>query len=84
MASAAGAHFDYSSWNEGIMSLVAFDFDNDGWLDLYRGDSDYPGSHGRLYRQVAPMRFVDGAPPEVYAMLLDEGRRLCSGRSMYR
>jgi putative transposase len=29
-------------------------------------------------------RFVDVAPPEVYATLLDDGMRLCSVRSMYR
>jgi transposase InsO family protein len=29
-------------------------------------------------------RFVDLAPPEIYATLLDEGRYLCSLRSMYR
>jgi putative transposase len=29
-------------------------------------------------------RFVDLAPPQVYAQLLDEGRYLCSLRSMYR
>lgn len=29
-------------------------------------------------------RFVDLAPPQVYAQLLDEGRYLCSVRSMYR
>jgi putative transposase len=29
-------------------------------------------------------RFVDLAPPQVYATLLDEGRYLCSLRSMYR
>ncbi|MBR9973905.1 hypothetical protein [Magnetospirillum sulfuroxidans] len=29
-------------------------------------------------------RFVDLAPAEVYATLLDEGRYLCSIRSMYR
>ncbi len=29
-------------------------------------------------------RFVDVAPAQVYAMLLDEGERLCSVRSMYR
>lgn len=29
-------------------------------------------------------RFVDQAPPEVYATLLDEGRYVCSIRSMYR
>ena len=29
-------------------------------------------------------RFVDQAPPVVYASLLDEGRYLCSARTMYR
>ena len=29
-------------------------------------------------------RFVDQAPPQVYAALLDEGRYLCSIRTMYR
>ena len=29
-------------------------------------------------------RFVDQAPPEVYAALLDEGQYLCSIRTMYR
>ena len=29
-------------------------------------------------------RFVDLAPSEVYATLLDEGRYLCSERTMYR
>jgi putative transposase len=29
-------------------------------------------------------RFVDLAPAEVYATLLDEGRHLCSERTMYR
>ena len=29
-------------------------------------------------------RFVDLAPPQVYAQLLEEGRYLCSVRTMYR
>lgn len=29
-------------------------------------------------------RFVDLAPPQVYAQLLEEGRYLCSIRTMYR
>ena len=29
-------------------------------------------------------RFVDLAPAEVYATLLEEGRNLCSERTMYR
>ncbi|MBI5500995.1 MAG: CRTAC1 family protein [Deltaproteobacteria bacterium] len=44
-------------WNEGIMSGSALDFDNDGRLDLYWGDSDYPGAYGRLFHQDAAGHF---------------------------
>ncbi|MDF1564073.1 MAG: VCBS repeat-containing protein [Deltaproteobacteria bacterium] len=40
-------------FNEGDMTAAAFDFDNDGRIDLYVGDSDYPGTHGLLYQQYA-------------------------------
>jgi hypothetical protein len=46
------------AWNEGIMSGSVFDFDNDGWADIYFGNSDYPGTHGLLYRQDAAGHFV--------------------------
>lgn len=39
-----------SSWDEGHMSAALFDFDNDGWLDVYIGGSDYPGNRGLLFR----------------------------------
>lgn len=45
------------SWDEGHMTAAVFDFDNDGWQDIYLGGSDYPGNYGLLYRQVAPMQF---------------------------
>ncbi len=45
------------SWDEGIMSGALFDFDNDGWLDLYWGDSDYPGNVGLLFHQDSPAHF---------------------------
>ncbi len=45
-------------WNEGIMSGAVLDFDNDGWIDLYWGDSDYPGAHGLLYQQDSAGHFV--------------------------
>jgi hypothetical protein len=45
-------------WNEGIMTGSAFDFDNDGWADLYWGNSDYPGAHGLLFHQESPGKFV--------------------------
>jgi hypothetical protein len=44
-------------WNEGIMTGTAFDFDNDGRLDLYWGNSDYPGDYGLLYHQDSPGHF---------------------------
>jgi hypothetical protein len=50
-------HVTTGGWDEGIMSAAAFDFDNDGWLDVYLGGSDYAGNRGLLYHQVAPMVF---------------------------
>ena len=44
-------------WNEGIMTGAVLDFDNDGWLDLYWGNSDYPGDYGLLYHQDSPGHF---------------------------
>lgn len=39
-----------ASWDEGHMTAALFDFDNDGWLDVYIGASDYPGNRGLLFR----------------------------------
>jgi hypothetical protein len=50
---------DAAGWNEGIMSSAVFDFDNDGWPDVYFGDSDYPGDRGRLYHQDSAESFVE-------------------------
>ncbi len=44
-------------WDEGIMSGSLFDFDNDGRLDLYWGNSDYPGTVGLLFHQVSADKF---------------------------
>ncbi len=52
-------HDDPRGWNEGIMSGALFDFDGDGWLDLYFGMSDYPGNHGVLFHQDAPLHFTE-------------------------
>ncbi|MBM4372363.1 MAG: CRTAC1 family protein, partial [Deltaproteobacteria bacterium] len=38
-------------WNDGDMSAAVFDFDNDGWPDVYIGASDYPGNRGLLFHQ---------------------------------
>lgn len=46
-------------WNEGDISAVRFDFDNDGFPDLYIGNSDYPYTYGTLFRQTANGQFVE-------------------------
>jgi hypothetical protein len=46
-----------NGWNEGVMTSAAFDFDNDGWMDIYLGNSDYPGNFGLLYHQVSAGKF---------------------------
>ncbi len=46
-----------TDWNHGDMSGAIFDFDNDGWPDVYLGDSDYPGSRAILFHQGAPLEF---------------------------
>ncbi|MFO0618023.1 MAG: CRTAC1 family protein [Polyangiaceae bacterium] len=45
------------SWNEGIITGAVFDFDNDGWPDVYFGNTDYPGDHGLLFHQDSPGHF---------------------------
>ncbi len=49
---------DVVSWNDGDMSGALFDFDNDGWLDVYIGSSDYPGAKGLLYQNVDGSTFA--------------------------
>jgi putative transposase len=43
-----------------------------------------PGEHAAVVAQLHSPRFVDHAPREIYATLLDEGQYLCSPRTMYR
>ena len=43
-----------SGWDHGDMSNALLDFDNDGWLDIYIGASDYAGNFGLLYHQENP------------------------------
>jgi hypothetical protein len=50
-------HADPTVWDEGIMTAAAFDFDLDGWLDVWFGGSDYPGNHGMLFHQESARRF---------------------------
>lgn len=46
-----------ASWDEGHMTGAMLDFDNDGWLDLYIGGSDYPGNRGLLFHQQSALSF---------------------------
>jgi len=45
------------TWDDGDMNNAVFDFDNDGWLDVYISSSDYPGTRGWLFHQVEAERF---------------------------
>lgn len=44
-------------FNEGIITGAVFDFDNDGWQDVYFGNTDYPGDHGLLFHQDSKAHF---------------------------
>lgn len=46
-----------ANWDNGDMTAAVFDFDNDGWPDIYIGASDYPGNRGLLFQQVEPGLF---------------------------
>ncbi|MDP6944773.1 MAG: CRTAC1 family protein, partial [Myxococcota bacterium] len=48
---------EYEGWDHGDMTAAVFDFDNDGWQDIYIGSSDYPGNKALLYHQTAPAQF---------------------------
>jgi hypothetical protein len=52
-------HTSSIGWDEGHMTNLVFDFDNDGWADVYIGASDYPGNRGHLFRQTAPLSFTE-------------------------
>jgi len=47
------------NWNDGDITGSLFDADNDGWMDVYIGGTDYADTRGLLYRQVAPRQFVE-------------------------
>jgi hypothetical protein len=49
---------DIISWNDGDITAAIFDFDNDGWQDVYIGSTDYPGARGLLYHQWGPGQFA--------------------------
>ena len=55
-----------AGWDEGLMTHSILDFDNDGWQDIYYGDSDYPCNVGLLYHQVSPARFESVAAGDFF------------------
>ena len=48
---------DLEFWNHGDMTAAVFDFDNDGWPDIYIGSAEYSGTKGLLFHQEAPLEF---------------------------
>ena len=46
------------AWDHGDMSNTVLDFDNDGWLDVYIGASDYTDNEGLLFHQTSPLEFT--------------------------
>jgi len=66
---ALGLAVDHSasvSWDEGHMSATIFDFDNDGWNDIYIGASDYAGNRGLLYHQTSALAFTELTTDEFF------------------
>jgi enediyne biosynthesis protein E4 len=58
-----------TDWNEGNISVGAFDVDNDGKKDIYLSSTDYPDTWGLLYHQQADGTFqnvTDIAGAKVY------------------
>ena len=55
---------DGVTWDDGDITGSVFDFDNDGWADVYIGSSDYPGTRGLLFHQASPRAFEAVLPEE--------------------
>jgi hypothetical protein len=59
-----------ASWNDGDMTNAVFDFDNDGWPDVFIGSSDYEGCRALLWQNQGDETFV----PVPHDMGLDHTR----------
>lgn len=59
-------HGERSDWDEGIMSGALFDLDNDGYLDIYLGASDYPGNRGLLFHNQGGLSFTSLDPTDFF------------------
>ncbi|MCP4809962.1 MAG: CRTAC1 family protein [Proteobacteria bacterium] len=55
---------EITAWNDGDITASLFDFDNDGWTDVWIGSSDYEATRGLLWRQTAPRQF-EAVPTDV-------------------
>jgi len=62
-----------TAWDEGHMTNALFDFDNDGWLDIYQGASDYAGNRGRLYHQTSKLAFAEVAMTDFFSHFRSHG-----------
>ena len=60
-------------WDNGDMAGTVFDFDNDGWLDVYIGSSDYPYTRGWLFHQKSPRSFERVAVEDYFDHLRSSG-----------
>ncbi len=50
-----------ADWNQGDIYAMAVDLDNDGYLDIIVGDTDYPGTKLRIFRQMGDGTFEECA-----------------------
>lgn len=53
-----------AAWNDGDITGDAFDFDNDGWPDIWIGSSDYEGTRGLLFHQTDEPGVFESVPIE--------------------
>ncbi len=59
------------SWNEGDIYAAIFDADADGWPDIFQLSSDYPDTHGWLFRNLGDGTFKDADETTVSGLALD-------------
>jgi len=58
--------YDWGGYDRGDMTGAIFDFDNDGWKDVYIGSSDYWGNHGLLFHQHSKQKFQRLDPADYF------------------
>ncbi len=59
------------AWNEGDIYAILFDADSDGWTDIYQLSSDYPDTHGWLFRGLGDGTFEDVDQDHVSGLALE-------------